>query len=40
MAENKRRNQPQHDDAVAAAVILQRYLDERREADAPEESWE
>jgi putative Holliday junction resolvase len=29
IGEVKRRKQPQHDDAIAAAVILQRYLDER-----------
>jgi len=32
IAENKKRKQPAHDDAIAAAVILQRYLDELREA--------
>jgi putative Holliday junction resolvase len=37
IAENKRSRQPQHDDAVAAAVILQRHLDERRETDLPDE---
>lgn len=30
IAEQKKRKQPAHDDAIAAAVILQRYLDERR----------
>jgi putative Holliday junction resolvase len=30
IGETKRRQQPQHDDAIAAAVILQRYLDEIR----------
>lgn len=30
IAEQKKRKQPMHDDAIAAAVILQRYLDERR----------
>lgn len=29
LAEVRRRKQPDHDDAIAAAVILQRYLDER-----------
>lgn len=29
IAEQKKRKQPIHDDAIAAAVILQRYLDER-----------
>ncbi len=28
LAEVRRRKQPDHDDAIAAAVILQRYLDE------------
>lgn len=28
LTEIRRRRQPQHDDAIAAAVILQRYLDE------------
>ncbi len=30
IAEQKRHKQPIHDDAIAAAVILQRYLDEQR----------
>jgi putative Holliday junction resolvase len=28
IAQKKRKQQPQHDDAIAAAVILQRFLDE------------
>jgi putative Holliday junction resolvase len=32
IAEQKKRKQPMHDDAIAAAVILQRYLDEQRSA--------
>lgn len=32
----KRRKQPAHDDAIAAAVILQRHLDERMNARARE----
>ncbi|MCS7055738.1 MAG: Holliday junction resolvase RuvX [Thermoflexales bacterium] len=30
LAEVRRRRQPDHDDAIAAAVILQRYLDESK----------
>ncbi|BCX03616.1 MAG: putative pre-16S rRNA nuclease [Candidatus Roseilinea sp.] len=30
LAETRRRRQPDYDDAIAAAVILQRYLDEWR----------
>jgi putative Holliday junction resolvase len=30
IADQKKRKQPMHDDAIAAAVILQRYLDGRR----------
>lgn len=43
ISETKRRKQPQHDDAIAAAVILQRYLDERNERDQQDErieAWE
>jgi putative Holliday junction resolvase len=29
LVETRRRKRPQHDDAIAAAVILQRHLDER-----------
>ena len=32
ITEIKKKKQPVHDDAIAAAVILQRYLDEKREA--------
>jgi putative Holliday junction resolvase len=32
IAETKKRKQPIHDDAIAAAVILQRYLDEQRDS--------
>lgn len=31
IADLKKKKQPVHDDAIAAAVILQRYLDEKRE---------
>lgn len=37
IAEQKKRKQPIHDDAIAAAVILQRYLDERRSDDVSED---
>ncbi len=33
IAEQKKRRQPLHDDAIAAAVILQRYLDEQHRDD-------
>jgi putative holliday junction resolvase len=32
----KRKDQTQHDDAIAAAIILQRYLDEHREQMEPD----
>jgi len=39
IAENKKRKQPLHDDAIAAAVILQRHLDARREAQDAAQEW-
>jgi putative Holliday junction resolvase len=40
IAGKKRTRQPEHDDAVAAAVILQRCLDERRAGDVFDEAPE
>jgi putative Holliday junction resolvase len=37
IAEARRSKQPQHDDAVAAAVILQRHLDAQRHDNAADE---
>jgi putative Holliday junction resolvase len=37
IAEARRSKQPQHDDAVAAAVILQRHLDAQRHDSAADE---